>query len=440
MEINLDMIQDYNEKMRESSLNRLIMNAMGRVDLNELAVNRDLIKSMDFCFSDELDVADEATAQQKVGVCWIFAAMNMLRYYTRRKLNVKSFEFSGPYLMFWDKFEKANYFLEKMVQFRDRSYHDRELRSYLDNPIPDGGDWYMFLNLVKKYGMVPASVMQHASYSKDSTLHNKVIASKLRQYAANIRQMAEEERPLEEIQHARTGYIEELYKIMVLCFGTPPQQFNWSYRNNDKEFFREKDITPHQFVEKYVSLDLDEYVCIWSSPMKDTPYHQTYSVEHTRRMVGGERHLALNLPFDQFKSYALKKLKNHEPVLFSCDVGRDSLRQEGLLLKGIYNYDLLFQTHVGLPQAQRLEMGETKMTHCMLIVGVDLDEEGNPVKWKVENSWGADVGKKGYFIMSDDWFDDNVYQLIVPKKYLGQQELSELEKEPNILPIWHPMY
>lgn len=440
MEINPDMIQGYNAKLRDNSLNRLIMNAMGRVDLNELSVNRDLIKSMDFCFSDELDVAEEATAQQKVGVCWIFAAMNMLRYFTRKKLNVKTFEFSGPYLMFWDKFEKANYFLDKMVEFRDREFQDRELRHFLDNPIPDGGDWYMFVNLVKKYGMVPASVMQHASYSKDSTLHNKVIASKLRQYASEIRKLAKSGQSVEQIQEVRQTYIEELYKIMVMCFGTPPQSFNWTYRNKDKEFFREKDITPHQFVDKYVELDLDEYVCIWSSPMNDTPYDKLYSVQHTRQMVGGDKHLALNLHFDEFKSYALKKLKNHEPVLFSCDVGRDSLRQEGLLLKGIYNYDLLFQTHVGLEKPERLEMGETKMTHCMLIVGVDLDEDGNPIKWKVENSWGADVGKKGYFIMSDDWFDDNVYQLIVPKKYLTDRELGLLEQEPTILPIWHPMY
>ncbi|MGV3524026.1 MAG: aminopeptidase C [Candidatus Sericytochromatia bacterium] len=440
MQIDLETLEIYNERIRENRVNTLLMNAMGRVDLSELAVNRDLIKSMDFCFSDELDVAPEATAQQKVGVCWIFAAMNMLRYYTQKKLNVKSFEFSGPYLMFWDKFEKANYFLEKMVEFRDRPYDDRTLGNFLSNPLPDGGDWYMFVNLVKKYGMVPASVMQHAAYSKDSTMHNRVIASKLREYASEIRQMAAEGRSLEEIQHERAQFIEELYKIMVVCFGSPPLRFNWSYRDEDKAFFREHDITPHAFVEKYVPVDLDAYVCLWSSPMADTPYNKTFTVAHTRKMVGGDKHFALNLPFEQFKSYALRKLKNHEPVLFSCDVGRDSLRKEGLLVKNIYNYDLLFQTHFDLPQAQRLEVGETSMTHCMLIVGVDLDGEGQPVKWKVENSWGADVGKKGYFIMSDDWFDDNVYQLIVPRKYLSEAELELLKQEPIELPIWHPMF
>ncbi|PIQ24542.1 aminopeptidase [bacterium (Candidatus Blackallbacteria) CG17_big_fil_post_rev_8_21_14_2_50_48_46] len=440
MKIELEMIKEFNGRIHENDLNRLVMNAMGRVELNELAVNRDLIKSIDFSFSDELDVAPEATAQQKVGVCWIFAAMNLLRYFTQKKINVKSFEYSGPYLMFWDKFEKANYFLEKMIEFKERPYDDRELRHFLDQPLPDGGDWYMFVNLVKKYGMVPASVMQHAAYSKDSTIHNQVIASKLRQYAAEIRKMANQGSSLEEIQAERKKFIEELYRIMVVCFGTPPESFNWSYKNEDKAFFRETNITPHQFFEKYVNMDLDEYVCLWSSPMQDTPYEQVYSVAHTRKMVGGQKHLALNLPFDDFKAYALKKLKNHEPVLFSCDVGKDSLRKEGLLLKGIYNYDLLFQTHFGIDKPQRLEMCETSMTHCMLIVGVDLDSEGRSVKWKVENSWGADVGKKGYFVMSDEWFDDNVYQLIVPKKYLSEKELQILEQEPVILPIWHPMF
>lgn len=440
MEITLEQIAQYHAHIDVSPMHKLVMNAMGRVDLGELAVNRDLIKSMDFSFSDELEVAPEATAQQKVGVCWIFAAMNMLRYYTQKKLNVESFEFSGPYLMFWDKFEKANYFLEKMIAFRERPYDDRDLRQFLNQPLPDGGDWYMFVNLVKKYGMVPASVMQHTTYSKDSTLHNQVLSSKLRQYAAEIRAMAAEGRALADIQKAREGYVQELYQIMVMCFGTPPLRFNWSYRDKDKTFFREQGITPHAFFEKYVTVDLDAYACLWSSPMADTPYHQTYTVAHTRKMVGGARHHALNLPYTDFKAYALKKLKNHEPVLFSCDVGKDSLRKEGLLLKGIYSYDVLFQTHFGIEKAQRLEMGETSMTHCMLIVGVDLDAEGQPVKWKVENSWGADVGKKGYFVMSDDWFDDNVYQLIVPVKYLSEAEQQQLAQAPTELPLWHPMF
>jgi bleomycin hydrolase len=282
--------------------------------------------------------------------------------------------------------------------------------------------------------------MQHATYSKDSTVHNKVIASKLRQYAAAIRKMAQEGATLAAVQAQREQFTEELYQIMVLCFGTPPQSFNWSYRNEDKQFFRETNITPQQFFEKYGEIDLDEYICLWSSPMADTPYDQVYSVAHTRRMVGGDRHLALNIRFEPFQNYALKKIKNHEPVLFSCDVGKDSLRKEGLLLKGIYNYDLLFQTPFGIEQASRLEMGETKMTHCMLIVGVDLDEAGEAIKWKVENSWGAEVGKKGYFIMSDEWFSDNVYQLIVPKKYLSDKELAILKQDPVILPLWHPMF
>ncbi|MFC1746346.1 aminopeptidase C [Candidatus Riflebacteria bacterium] len=439
MKIDLDMIQAFNTRITDNDLNKLLMNAVGRVDLNELSINRDLIKSMDFSFSDELEVAEEATAQQKVGTCWIYAAMNLLRYYTQKKINVKSFEFSGPYLMFWDKFEKANYFLEKMIEFRQRDYDDRELSEFLKEPLPDGGDWYMFVNLVKKYGLVPASVMQHASYSKDSTRHNIVIASKLRQYAARIRQMERDGLSLDEIQARRRKFTEEMYKIMVICFGTPPLSFNWGYRNEDKVFSREKDITPRAFFKKYVGMDLDEYVCVWSSPMADTPYEQVFSIPHTRKMVGGAKHLALNIRFDDLKACALKKLKNHEPVLFSCDVDKDTLRKEGLLLKGIYNYNLVFQTQFGMAKAQRLEMGETRMTHCMLIVGVDLDEAGQPIKWKVENSWGADVGKKGYFIMSDEWFSDNIYQLIVPKNNLSEQQLALLEQEPVILPLWHPM-
>lgn len=440
MEISLDWIETLNHSVSQNALHTLVTNAMSRVELNELAVNRELVNSLDFSFSDELEVAPEATAQQKVGVCWIFAAMNLLRYYTQKKINLKTVEFSGPYLMFWDKFEKANYFLEKMIAFRDLPYGERSLQTFLKNPLPDGGDWYMFVNLIKKYGLVPASVMQHVPYSKDSTVHNLVLSGKLRQAAAQIRQMAREGESLEAIEARRQEMMAEFYQMMTVSFGKPPQRFNWSYRNEEKVFARETQITPHEFFEKYVTLDLDAYACIWSCPLQDTPYNEVFTVEHTRKMVGGQRQLALNIPFDELKAFALQKLKNHEPVLFSCDVGKDSLRKEGLLLKGIFNYDLLFQTTFGMPKAARLAMAETSMTHCMLIVGVDLDEAGQPIKWKVENSWGAEVGKKGYFIMSNDWFEDNVYQLIVPNKYLSEDQLQLLAQEPVKLPLWHPMF
>lgn len=438
MEITLDLVEKLNEKFNEDSNNTLAMNAVGRVDLQELAVNREIFKSLDFSFSDEIDVAPEATAQQKVGVCWMFAALNLMRFITQKKINVKSFEYSGPYLMFWDKLEKANYFLEKMIEFRDLPYDERNLKIFLDNPLPDGGDWYMFVNLVKKYGVVPSSVMQHSSYSKDSTKHNEVISTKLREYAGVIRKMHKEGKNIDEIQAQRVKFTEEIYKILVICFGKPPSKFNWSYKDEDKKFFREKNITPHEFYEKYIGHSLEDYVSIWSTPMPDVPYNKLYTVAHTRKMVGGDKFLTLNVPFDEFKDFALKKMKNGQPCVFSCDVGKDSLRKEGFLVKGIFNYDLIFNTTFSNDKVTRLETGESKLTHCMLIVGVDLEDD-KPVKWKVENSWGTDVGKKGFFVMSDEWFNDNVYQLIVPKKYLDKEKLEILKQEPTVLPLWHPM-
>lgn len=438
MEITLDLVEKLNTHFNENETNKLAMNAVGRVDLQELAVNRDLIKGLDFSFSDEIDVAPEATAQQKVGVCWMFAALNLMRFITQKKINVKSFEYSGPYLMFWDKLEKANYFLEKIIEFRNLDYNDTNLRTFLQNPLPDGGDWYMFVNLVKKYGVVPSSVMQHSSYSKDSTKHNEVISTKLREYASLILKMARDGKSLEEIQSERIKFTEEIYKILVICFGRPPLTFNWSYKDEDKKFFREKNITPHQFYEKYIGHSLEDYVSVWSTPLDDTPYNKMFTMSHTRKMVGGDRNLSLNLPFDVFKEFAIKKMKNHEPCVFSCDVGKDSLRKEGFLVKGIFNYDLIFQTKFNMDKKTRLEIGETQMTHCMLLVGIDLEDD-KPIKWKVENSWGTDVGKKGFFVMSDEWFNENVFQLVVPKKYLNEEQLEMLKQDPIVLPLWHPM-
>ncbi|MBT3786219.1 aminopeptidase, partial [bacterium] len=415
MEINLDLIQSFNVKIEKDDRLKLAMNAVGRVDLNELALNRELIKGVNFSFSDEVEVSPEATAQQNVGVCWIFAAMNFMRFFARKNLNLKTFEFSGPYLMFWDKFEKANYFLEKMIEFSDREYHDRELWELMKEPVADGGDWYMFVNLVKKYGMLPSSVMQHAPFSKDSGSIGKALNTKLRFDAAEIRKMRQDGCSMEKIQERRRELVEEIYRILVTCFGTPPNRFSWSYRDEDKAFHRFTDITPHAFYEKCAGQDLDAYASIWSSPLPDTPYDKTYSMVHSRKMVGGQNLLSLNISFENFKAYAIDRLKKHEPLLFSCDVLKDNLRKEGYLLKNLYNYELIFQTSFNMDKVPRLQTRDTCMTHCMLLVGVDLDDNGVPIKWKVENSWGAELGNKGYFIMDDGWFNDHVYQIIMPK-------------------------
>jgi len=439
MKITFDLIDSFNTEINKNPINKLAMNAVARVELQELAVNRDLIKDINFCFSNEVDVADEATSQQKVGVCWMFAGLNFMRIITQKKINVKKFEYSGAYLMFWDKLEKANYFLEKIIEFRDKEYDDRVQSLFLSDPIPDGGDWYMFVNLVKKYGIIPSSVMEHSQYSKNSTKHNEIFATKLRQYASIIREMHKEGKTLEEIQEKRIKFMEEIYKMLVISFGTPPSKFNWSYRNEDKKFHRELDITPQEFFKKYVDINFDDYSCIWNSPLDDTPYYKVYSIAHSKKMVGGERQLALNLPFDELKKYALEQLKNNESCLFSCDVLKESLRKEGFLLKNLYNYDLIFQTNFDMDRKTRLSTGDTHLTHSMHIVGVDIVDD-KPVKWKIENSWGADFGKKGFFVMCDEWFDEHVYQLIVPNKYIEPKLLEIFKEEPTILPLWHPMF
>lgn len=439
MQISQDLVAKLNKKFIKNPVTKFAMNAVGRVELPELAINRELIKDIDFSFSHEVDVFSEATAQQKVGICWMFAALNLMRSMTIKKIKVKSFEFSGTHLMFWDKFEKANYFLEKIIEFRDRPRDDRTLKTFLDDPIPDGGDWYMFVNLVKKYGLVPASVMQHSQYSKESTKHNEIVALKLRQFASKIRAMHKEGKSLDHILEKREDFLGEIYKMLIICFGVPPTSFHWSYKDDDKNFHREAKITPQEFFEKYVGADLDDFCCLWSCPLESVPYGKTYSISHSRRMVGGDSFHALNLPLDVLKKLAIDMIKAGEACVFSCDVGKDSLRKEGLMYKNLYNYDLIFGTDFEMNRADRLEMGEAKLTHSMLLVGVDI-HRGKPVKWKVENSWGTEVGRKGFFIMSDEWFDEHVYQILAPKRYLDKPTLKAYAKKPVILDPWHPMY
>lgn len=439
MEINRELTRQFDRKISKSPMNRLAMNAVGRVELQELAINREIIMSTDFSFSHEVEGFDEATAQQKVGICWMFAALNMLRIHTLKKTGIKNFEFSGTYLMFWDKLEKANYFLGKIIEFIDRPSSDRALKMKLDDPIPDGGDWYMFANLVNKYGLVPSSMMKLAQYSMESSKHNEILALKLRQCAATLREMRVHGASVEDLEKKRTSFIEDIYRILAICFGTPPEKFNWSYRDDKKKFHREHGITPLEFFHKYVSLDLNQQVCLWSCPLEDTPYGKTYTIENSRNMVNGKPFKALNLPLETLKNLAVKMIRDGKACIFSCDVGKESLRKEGLMYRNLYNYDLIFQSDFSLDRKSRLQTGEAHLTHSMLLVGVDI-HRNKPLKWKVENSWGTDVGKKGFFIMSDEWFDEHVYQIIIPSTMLDDEIIQGWQQEPVVLPMWHPMF
>ncbi len=427
----------FKEKFEANPANRLLLNAVTRGNLQEIAVNRDVLNQVDFCFSNELE-SGEVTDQKRAGTCWLFADLNWLRTITKKKINVKQFEFSENYHMFWDKLEKANYFLEKMIEYRDRDRDDRMVHFLLTKPVPDGGEWHMAENLINKYGIAPKSVMTD-TFTRENTRHlNFVLGYKLRETAVKIRKAHADGKDVATLRRIKNKVMQDVYRILAIFMGVPPEKFDWSYKDEDKKFHRFEGITPKEFYDKFVGLKMEDVYTLWSSPSDTTPYDKTFTVDLFNNMVDYPDWKCLNVRNSELKKIAVKMLKNEDAVLFGCDVIQQSHTKDGILYDDVYDFEALFQTSFKMNKADRLDYGQSVMTHSMVFTGVDL-VNGKPRKWKVENSWGDKVGKKGFFIMSDEWFTEHVYDLIVPKKYLTEKQLKLYEQDPIVLPPWHPM-
>ncbi len=435
--INLKMVDKFNRNFEKNSFYRAARNAVTRGNVTEIALNRDVLNNVNFCFSHEIET-DTVTDQKRSGTCWVYAILNWFRTFTRKKINVKNFEFSENFVIFWDKFEKSNFFLENIIKYRDVPVDDRRLMFLLNNPAPDGGEWHMLVNVIKKYGLAPRAVMPDTFNRENSRYLNELLFYKLRESAAILRKMHKSGKSEEQLRRKKEKMMEVIYRMLVIFMGRPPEKFNFSYRDKDKNYHQDLDLTPHAFYEKYVGLDLDEMYCLLSCPSEATEFNKTYNIEFFDNTIGGVEWKWLNLPIRELKKIAVKMLKNGDAVLFGCDVVQESHSKEGILDKNLYDFEVLFDIEMRMDKKTRVDYGQTHMTHSMVLTGVDL-VNNKPVKWKIENSWGEDVGKKGYFIMSDEWFDEHTFDLVVPKKYVPKKFLELYEQPPVTLPPWSPM-
>lgn len=390
-------------------------------------------------FSIELDTGKVAD-QQRSGMCWIFAALNTLRHPMQNKFKLKDFELSESYMFFWDKLEKSNYFYENIIKTAALPLGDRKVDFLLATPQQDGGQWDLVCALFDKYGVVPKSVMPDTANRTNSADLNKVLNLKLRKDAIQLRQLVKDQAPETQVQSHKEQMLSEVYRILVLALGQPPVKFDWSYRDDDQVYHTEHDLTPLTFYKKYIGMDLSQYISTINSPTADKPYNEVYTVEMLGNVVGGRQVRHLNLDLKTFKEAAIQQLKNGEAVWFGSDVSQMAERQSGILDTDIYDLQSLFNIDFNLTKAQRLDYAESLMNHAMVLTGVDLDDQGKPRKWKVENSWGEKVGTKGYFVMSDAWFDQFVYQLVINKQYLSD-ELNQIydQASAHVLAPWDPM-
>jgi len=368
----------------------------------------------------------------------MFAGLNAIRMISMEKMNIKQFEFSQSHLMFWDKLEKANFFLESIIDTGDEPLDGRLVQWLLDQPLSDGGQWDMFINLIEKYGVVPQSVMPETQSSSSRRMNSMVIL-KLRECASILRTMHSKGSPSEAMREAKGQMMQDVHKMLCIHLGQPPEKFTWAWRDKDNQFHRTDEITPVEFYSQYVGVDLNDYICLINAPTKDKPYNKNYTVQYLGNVVGGQIVRYLNVDTNTLKQATANMVKDGEPVWFGCDVGKDFQRDHGILDPEVYNYQLLYGTTLNLNKAERLDYGHSRMTHAMVLTGVDIDNNDAPTKWRVENSWGTEHGDKGYEMMTDAWFDEYLYEVTVHKKYLSDELLAVLDTEPTVLPPWDPM-
>lgn len=417
--------------------NRLAMNACSRGDVDEIALNRQVLATLDWTFSHEVSTGSVSN-QKRAGFCWLYAALNWLRNDVMAQLGVEDFEFSTNYLIFWDRLEKANRYLTLMASLRDRSPDDRLVDFLLREPCPDGGEWHMVANLIRKYGIAPKSAMANTFNLEDSTYLNKIVDAKLRQATARLFAMHRSGASQAEADAFVQETMGEVYRILAILMGEPPERFDFVYRDKDKAHHAHRGLTPHEFYERFVGKDLADYAWVMSAPLESTPYHKTFHIEHFQNVVEGEPGTFLNVPMPELKALAVRMLQDKEAVLFGCDVLQAMHRKVGVMDLELFDYDLLFGTGFAMGRAERMQFLQARLTHDMVLVGVDLDGD-RPLKWKVENSWGDEHGRKGVFQMSDAWFDEHVYVLVVPKRLLTDAQRDALSADPIALPPWHPL-
>ena len=437
--ISIKSIKSYKKAAIDIPQVRLARNAAVRGDVMDLAMDWEAFRKIDHTFSDMVSGQMKVTNQKSSGRCWGFAGLNLFRVYLGRKYNLKQIEFSQNYFMFCDKLEKSNYFFENIIKTIDEPLDGRLVMHLLTDPIQDGGQWHMFVNLVKKYGILPQTEMPESFQSSQSMRMNRMITRKLRGFAKNLREAGLKGAGIKDLQQMKNEMLATVYQMLTISLGTPPEKFDWQVRDKDKNFHRFENLTPKKFFNEHVGFDLNEFVCLINCPMSDKKYNEVYTVDFLGNVVEGKIIRYLNLPSKRLQETAVVSIQNDDPVWFGCDVGKHFHRNLGVMDMDIFDFELFYNTDFPMTKADRLEYGDSQMTHAMLFTGVDLNSKGNSKKWRVENSWGDKRGDKGFDIMSNSWFDEYNYEVVVHKKYISEEELAVYEQDPVHLPPWDPM-
>lgn len=430
--IDLKMIDEFRTEFENDSRARSAQAAAARTEIRDIVFLPMNAAKLNGDFTIELETS-AVTAQERSGRCWMFAALNIIREKIGATCGLKDFELSENYAAFFDKLEKANNVLDMAVKYADRPLSDR-MMEYILAGVGDGGFWGMAVDLIKKYGAVPKWIMPETYQSSHTEIFMKMFNSLLRKDVCELRKMIQNG---EDVSERRKQMLAEFYKAECIVFGEPPASFHFEYRDADGNYHAERDITPQEFIAKYADIDLDAFVTITNEPTDLKEMYRPYTFHYIGCMADKNIH-CLNLPMEDLKALAITQLKDGMPVWFGNDSGAYGDRKNGVWDPDSFDYtNVLGGADFFMNKKDRLEYRDSFATHAMILTGVNLDPEGKPERWKIENSWGRDVGKNGYFVCSDRYFDEFVYEVIIDRKYLSEEQKKMLELPEKEINPWH---
>ena len=437
--ISTQMLQSIQKNQSMSRTERALANAIAANSIDNLAKNHANAPELDTHFSIETP-SQSITDQKSSGRCWMFSGMNVLRANFAKQTDSLTVDFSQAYLFFYDQLEKANLFLQGVIDCADKPLDDQRVQFFFKNPLNDGGTFCGVADLADKYGLVPKSVMPE-SYSSDNTARmSRLISSKLREQGLQLRKMVADKKKASTIQEEKTRMLGLIYKMLAMTIGEPPSEFTYTFRTkNGKAAGEARRFTPKSFFREVVGEPLNgSFIMVMNDPRR--PYHKTYEVEYDRHTYDGHNWKYLNLPMDEIEQLAIASLKDGRKLYSSYDVGKMLDRQRGYGDTENFDYGALFGTTFEMDKAQRISTFESGSTHAMTLTAVDLDAQGHAKKWKVENSWGSSWGQQGCMIMSDRWFREYMFRLVVNKKYVPAELLRMSEQKPVMVMPEDPLF
>ena len=437
--LSAEQIATLQKSYRGDGTNKALRNAVVTNDINKLAKNYDNHGAFDAHFSNEVPTK-AITDQESSGRCWMFTGMNVLRSKAIRQFDLPSdFQFSQSYTFFWDQLEKSNLFLQSILDTRAKSMEDETVKWLFQNPLSDGGQFTGIANLVEKYGLMPKDAMPETYSTNNTSRISGLIKLKLCEDALELRDMANKKSTTEQqLQEAKMEMLQTIYRMLAISFGEPPAQFTWTQRNAKGDVVSTETYTPKSFAQKFANVDFSTFYMVMNDPTRD--YYKLYEIEYDRHVYDGQNWRFLNLPMDEIAAMAIASIKDSTNMYFSCDVGKFLDRDQGYLDINNYDYGSLFGTTFGMNKKQRIASFASMSSHAMTLCAVDLDAKGNPIKWMVENSWGSKYGHNGFLIMTNEWFNEYMFRLVVEKQYIPAKTLKLFNQEPIMLPAWDPLF